>query len=126
MFAVVRAGGKQYIAVPGEKISLDASLAPKGESVVLSEVLLVADGDNVSVGTPLVAGVTVRGTVVREGRGRKTIVYKYKAKKRYKKKRGHRQPFCEVMIESINTNSKADEQQASPLEDTPRAAVNTT
>ena len=106
MFAVIRAAGKQYIAVPGQKIKFDKTLVADGEGVVFDEVLLIADGDDVSIGTPLLEGATVKGKVVREGRDRKIIVFKYKPKKRYKKKRGHRQPFSEVMIEKIVSAKK--------------------
>jgi large subunit ribosomal protein L21 len=103
MFAVIRAAGKQYVAVPGQKIKLDKHLnAEESGRVVFGEVLLVADGDEVMIGTPLVKDTEVIGKVARQGRGRKIITMKFKPKKRYKKKIGHKQPFTEVTIESIS------------------------
>ena len=112
MFAVIKAAGKQYIAVPGQKIKFDKSFGKKGESIVFEEVLLVADGDAVSLGEPTLSGVSVKGTVVREGRARKVITLKYKPKKRYKTKRGHRQPFSEVeILEIVSGASKSKEKK---------------
>lgn len=106
MFAVIKAAGKQYVAVPGQKIKFDKSFGKKGEKVVFNDILLISNGSDVSVGTPTVTGSTVSGTVVREGRSRKVITLKYKPKKRYKTKRGHRQPYSEVLIEDISGPSK--------------------
>jgi len=106
MFAVIKASGKQYIAVLGQKIKFDSSLGKKGEKVVFDKVLLVADKDSVEIGDPVVGGSSVTGTVVREGRSRKVITLKYKPKKRYKTKRGHRQPYSEVMIDEIGGKKK--------------------
>src|SRR3989344_3639124 len=109
MFAVIKAAGKQYIAVPGAKIKFDKSFGKKGDVVVFEEVLLVSDADSVSLGEPTLPGVSVKGTVVREGRGRKVITLKYKPKKRYKTKRGHRQPFSEIEILKIVTGGEKKE-----------------
>lgn len=102
-FAVVKAGGKQYIVAPGmtfttEKLSDDHKA---GDSVVFDEVLLVDDGKTTTVGKGLVSGVKVTGTVHSVGRLPKVTVIKYKAKSRYFKKRGHRQPFTKVTVSDI-------------------------
>jgi len=106
MFAVVKEAGKQYIVVPGKTIRLDKKLGERGETVTFREVLLVADGSSVSIGTPSLPSITVSGTIVRQGRGRKIIILKYKPKKRYKKKQGHRQPYTEVRIDAIGARAK--------------------
>lgn len=100
-FAIVKTGGKQYKVAVGEKLKIE-SITPEADgSVVFKEVLLVEDGGAVKVGTPLVAGATVTAKLVRHGRDRKVIVFKYHSKARYKKKKGHRQHFTEVEITGI-------------------------
>jgi len=100
-FAIVKTGGKQYKVAVGEKLKIE-SITPEADgSVVFKEVLLVEDGGAVKVGTPLVAGATVTAKLVRQGRDRKVIVFKYHSKARYKKKKGHRQHFTEVEITGI-------------------------
>ncbi len=112
MFAVIKAAGKQYVAVLGEKIKFDKTFGQKGESVVFDKVLLIANGTDVAVGSPVVDGAQVKGTVVREGRDRKIITLKYKPKKRFKTKRGHRQPFSEVEITDIVTSAAGAQKSA--------------
>lgn len=101
MYAVVETGGKQYSALPGAFIEVEKLDAAKGDKVVLDRVLLIADGANVTVGTPVVAGATVICTVTRQGRYRKVTWFKYVPKKRIRKKGGHRQPFTQLRIEAI-------------------------
>ena len=102
MYAVVETGGKQYRAVPGEVVDVDRLPVEIGERVTLDRVLLVApDGAPAQVGTPLVAGSAVLATVVAQRRHRKVIVFHYQAKKRERKKRGHRQAYTRLRIESI-------------------------
>ena len=107
MYAVIATGGKQYRVQPGETVrveKLDANgepLAPGG-SVIFDEVLLVADGESVQVGQPRVAGAKVTGEVViANGRGEKLLIYKYRRRKGYRRKTGHRQPFTAVKIKDI-------------------------
>ncbi len=100
-YAIVEDGGKQYRAVEGGIIEVDYFPSEAGEAVDLDRVLLVADGDNVSVGTPFVAGAKVQATVVKQIKGPKIIVFKYKPKKRYRVKSGHRQKYTQLRIESI-------------------------
>lgn len=100
--AVIRTGGKQYIVTPGQKIKVEKINKKEGEEVVFDEVLLVEKSKKIEIGTPKVSGVTVTGKVVSQGKAKKVIVFKYKAKTRYKKKKGHRQPFTEIEIIKIS------------------------
>lgn len=104
MFAVIKTGGKQYVVSPEKKLKIE-KITPndKGE-IVFDEVLLIVDGDKVEIGNPIIRGAQIKAKVMGEGRARKIIILKYKPKKRYKKKMGHRQPYTEVLIESIKTS----------------------
>ena len=102
MYAVVETGGKQYRALPGQSIDVEKLPVAVGEQITLDRVLLVADGDQITVGQPLVTGATVRATVVLQDKQRKVIFFHYVPKKRQRKKRGHRQPFTRLRIESVN------------------------
>lgn len=101
-FAVIKTGGKQYKVAEGDKIRVEK--LPKVESgeAVFDDVLMYVDGSDIKIGTPKVEGVKVTAQIVREGRERKIIVFKYRAKKRYKKKAGHRQHFTEIQISKIS------------------------
>lgn len=101
MYAVVETGSKQYRATPGGFIEVEKLAAEVGEQVTLEQVLLVADGDSIIVGQPTVAGATVTATVVRQAKHRKVLNFRYAAKKRQRVRRGHRQPFTQLRIESI-------------------------
>ena len=101
MFAVVETGGKQYTATPGGFIEVEKLAGEKGEQITLDRVLLVADGENVTVGQPLIEGATVVTTVALQARRRKVLHFHYVPKKRQRKKTGHRQPFTRLRIESI-------------------------
>jgi len=100
-YAIIEDGGKQYKAVEGATIEVDRFPAEVGEQVDLERVLLVADGDQVRVGTPFVAGAKVQATVVSQFKGPKIIVFKYKPKERYRVKKGHRQLYTRLKIDSI-------------------------
>ncbi|MEX2033128.1 MAG: 50S ribosomal protein L21 [Candidatus Colwellbacteria bacterium] len=100
MFAVIETGGKQYRVSPGTKIKVE-KLAPEGEDFVFDKVLLVSDGKEVKVGKPYLEGSKVEAKVVKQGRARKIIVFRYHSKTRYRKKKGHRQPFTEVEVTKI-------------------------
>lgn len=102
-FAVIKTGGKQYIVEPGQKLRIEKIDAKDGAKVLFDEVLLVADGAKVEIGTPLVKDAKVEAEAVRQGREKKKIVFKYHSKARYRKKKGHRQPFTEVEIKKIVT-----------------------
>jgi large subunit ribosomal protein L21 len=101
MFAVIEAGGKQYKAVPGKKLKIEKLEANAGDSLNFDKVLLVADGEDVKVGTPYLNGAVVEAKVMRQGRAKKEIVFKYSSKSRYRKKKGHRQHFTEVEITRV-------------------------
>src|SRR5579863_8730777 len=104
MIAVIKTGGKQYLVSPGDKIKVEVLDAQAGKEVVFEEVLLCdkdGDGKNVKMGTPLVEGAKVTAKVMGHGKGVKLIIFKYKPKKRYKRKIGHRQTFTEVEILGI-------------------------
>jgi large subunit ribosomal protein L21 len=102
MYAVVETGGKQYRALPGQVIDVEKLPVAVGEQILLDRVLLVADGDQITVGQPLVTGATVRATVVLQDKHRKVIFFHYVPKKRQRKKRGHRQPFTRLRIEAVD------------------------
>ena len=100
-FAVIQTGGKQYRVAPGQKLRVEKLEAAEGSAVHFDQVLLVADGDNVEIGTPTLKGAKVDAKVIRQGKEKTKIVFKYHSKSRYRKKRGHRQPFTEVEITKI-------------------------
>ncbi|OIO47941.1 MAG: 50S ribosomal protein L21 [Parcubacteria group bacterium CG1_02_40_82] len=100
-FAVIKTGGKQYKVAPGQKIKIEKLDAPEGKSVVFNEVLLVDDDKKVEIGQPVLKDAKVEGKVLKQDRADKVIILKYKAKKRYQVKRGHRQPFSLVEITKI-------------------------
>ena len=101
MYAIIATGGKQYKVSEGDIITIETLGTAAGEKVTFDQVLAVS-GDEIKVGDPVVAGATVEASVVKEGRGKKVIVYKYKRKTGYHKKNGHRQAFTQVKIEKIN------------------------
>lgn len=101
MYAVVKTGGKQYRVAPGEKLKVEQIPADIGSEVVLDQVLMLADGDKVTVGNPLVPGASVRATVLAHGRHPKVKIFKLRRRKHYQKHQGHRQNYTELKIESI-------------------------
>lgn len=101
VYAVLRQGNHQYRVQPGDVIQIEKIDAEKGTEVELEDVLLVNDGSSVEYGTPRVEGASVKARVVRNGRGRKIVVFKFKRRKGYHKKQGHRQSFTEVRITDI-------------------------
>ena len=102
MFAVFESGGKQHRVVQGEVVRLERLAGEPGERVVFDRVLMVADGDEIAVGTPLLAGGQVAGTVVGQGRGKKINVIKFKRRKNYLRRKGHRQAYTDVKITAIS------------------------
>ncbi len=103
MYAVVRTGGRQYRVEPGAEVDVERLAIEVGQPVELDEVLLVADGDSTTVGTPLVAGAKVKATVVNQYRDRKILVWKYRPKQRYRRRKGHRQYYTRLRIDEIVT-----------------------
>lgn len=102
-FAVIRTGGKQHRVEPGQTIEVEKLPVAEGDTVELTEVLLVSDGNGLQYGRPLVDGAKVVGRVVKHDRAKKIIVFKYKPKTRYRKKTGHRQAVTRVAITDIVT-----------------------
>jgi len=101
MYAVIKTGGKQHKVTPGEQLKIESLNAEVGAQVSFDEVLLIADGDNLIVGAPLVAGGKVNAEVVANGRGDKIRIIKHRRRKHYHKEQGHRQNFTEVKILGI-------------------------
>ncbi len=99
--AVIKTGGKQYIVSPGDKIKIEKLEVKEGKETTFSEVLLLEKGRKIEIGTPFIKGAKVTGKVLSHGKRKKVIIFKYKSKKRYKKKKGHRQSFTEVEITKI-------------------------
>ena len=101
MYAVIKTGGKQYKVSPGEKLKVEQLPTAVGAEVVLDQVLLVGEGESIRLGQPMVAGATVRATVVSHGRGDKVTIFKMRRRKHYQKHQGHRQNYTELKIDSI-------------------------
>lgn len=101
MYAVVKTGGKQYRVSAGEKLKVEQIPADVGGEIALDQVLLVADGEAVMLGTPLVAGATVKAKVIGHGRGDKVRIFKMRRRKHYRKSQGHRQNYTEIEILGI-------------------------
>ena len=101
MYAIIETGGKQYKVQEGDVIKVELLHAEAGETVVIDKVLMVSKDGNVTVGAPFVAGAKVSLTVEENGKGKKVVVYKYKAKKNSRRKKGHRQPFTKVTVAKI-------------------------
>ena len=101
MYAVIKTGGKQYRVAAGEKLKIDQLQAEIGAAIVLDKVLLVADGDNLKMGRPLVTGASVQAKVLAQGRHDKVRIFKMRRRKHYQKHQGHRQNFTEIEITGI-------------------------
>jgi large subunit ribosomal protein L21 len=101
MYAIIKTGGKQYKVAPGDVIRIEKLSAAEGESVTFDQVLMLADGDKLQVGTPLLPGQTVGASVLRHGRGDKIEVIKFRRRKHYRKQTGHRQDYTEVSITNV-------------------------
>ena len=102
MYAIIKTGGKQYQVNVGDVVFVEKLDVNEGDTVTLDKVLAVSDGADLKVGTPYVDGATVTATAVKNGKDKKIIVYKYKPKKGYHKKQGHRQPYTKLEIQKIN------------------------
>jgi large subunit ribosomal protein L21 len=101
MYAVVATGGKQYKVEDGDVLRCEKIAGEVGAPVAFDNILLFSDGENVKIGQPGVDGVTVHGQIVAQGKSKKIVVFKYKRRKRYRRKLGHRQPFTAVRIDRI-------------------------
>ncbi len=107
MFAVIKSGGRQYKVSVGERLEVNRLPIEPGEQVTFDEVLLISDADTTMVGTPLVENAFVLATADAQARGKKVIVFKYKPKKRYRHRRGHRQELTLLTIDDIVANGKS-------------------
>ena len=101
VYAIIESGGRQYRAEEGHSFSTEKLPYEVGEQIELSNVLLLADEDNIQVGQPTVSGASVKATVIEQYRGKKIFVWKYKAKKRYRRRQGHRQSYTRLRIDEI-------------------------
>ena len=101
MYAVVATGGKQYRVEEGETIRIEKLTGQVGDQVAFDQVLMIGDGENVRIGQPVVEGATVKASIVEQGKNKKILVFKYKRRKRYRRKQGHRQQFTAVKVNAI-------------------------
>ena len=102
MHAIIETGGKQFKVTEGDTLFIEKLPVESGETVTFDKVLAVIDGDKITVGTPVVEGAKVDASVVKNGKGKKVIVFKYTPKKGYSRKQGHRQPYTKVTIGKIS------------------------
>ena len=101
MYAVVNTGGKQYKVQKGETLRIEKIPGEVGSSVTFDKVLMVADGENIRVGQPVLENVAVLAKIVEQDKAKKILIFKYKRRKRYRRKNGHRQPFTAIRIDGI-------------------------
>jgi len=102
MYAVIKTGGKQYKVSAGGKLKVESLPVDVGGEVEIKDVLMVADGDSIKVGTPMVEGASVKATVLAHGRGEKIMIFKMRRRKHYRKTQGHRQNYTEIRIDGIS------------------------
>lgn len=101
MYAVIKTGGKQYRVCPGQKLKIEQIPAEVGAEITLDEVLMLGEGENVKIGTPLVDGAKVQCTVIAQGRHPKLKIFKMRRRKHYQKHQGHRQNYTEIEVKNI-------------------------
>jgi large subunit ribosomal protein L21 len=124
MYAVVNTGGKQYKVQQGEILRVEKIPGDIGSPVTFDRVLMFSDGENVSIGQPVLENVAVKGHIVEQGKAKKIIVFKYKRRKRYRRKKGHRQEFTAVQIDNIKAQA-AEVREASESMDKPETEAKT-
>ena len=123
MYAIIETGGKQYKVQNGDQIKVEKLDAEIGSTVVFDKVLAAGEGSDIKVGTPYLDGLTVEADVVESGKGDKVIIFKYKAKKDYRKKQGHRQPYTLVEITSVAGVKAEPKKVEEPAEEAVEEAV---
>ena len=111
MYAVIDACGRQYKVAEGDLVFVEKLEAKEGDKVTFDQVLLVSDNGKAKVGNPTIKGAKVEATVVKQGKAKKIVVFKYKAKKNERKKQGHRQPYTQVKIEKISSKASAKSEE---------------
>lgn len=116
MYAIIETGGKQYKVQAGDQIRVEKLNVEDGGAVVFDKVLAAGEGADIKIGAPYLEGITVEGTAVESGKGDKVIIFKYKAKKDYRKKQGHRQPYTLVEITSVAGEKAAPVAEEAPAE----------
>ena len=116
MYAIIESCGRQYKVTEGDVVFFEKLEAEEGKKITFDNVVLVSDDKKVEVGAPYVKGVKVEGKVVSHGKGKKILVYKYKAKKNYRRTQGHRQPYTKVEITGIKTAAKKTAAKAEKTE----------
>ncbi len=102
MYAVIKTGGKQYRVIQGETLKIEIIPGDVGSAIVLDKVLMVGNGDTVSIGKPMLTGATVTATIISIGRGKKVTIFKMRRRKHYQKHQGHRQSYTEIRIDGIS------------------------
>ena len=118
MYAIIESCGRQYKVTQGDVVFFEKLDAEEGKKVTFDHVVLVSDDKKIEVGAPYVKGVKVEGKVVSHGKGKKILVYKYKAKKNYRRTQGHRQPYTKVEITAIKTASEKTETSKEEVKET--------
>lgn len=116
MYAIIETCGKQYKVSEGDVVFFEKLDAEEGKKVKFDKIILISDNGKVEVGTPYVKGATVEGKVIENGKAKKIIVFKYKAKKNYRRKQGHRQPFSKVEITSVKVAKEKSDTQTKVAE----------
>jgi large subunit ribosomal protein L21 len=112
MYAVVNSGGKQYKVREGEILRVEKLPGEVGSPVTFDRILMVANEEKVNIGQPVLEGVAVKGHIVEQGKAKKILVFKYKRRKRYRRKKGHRQDFTAVRIDTIETKGSQGREQS--------------
>ena len=125
MYAIIESCGKQYKVAEGDVVLFEKLDAEEGKKVTFDKVILVSEEGKVQVGTPYVKGIKVEGKVISHGKGKKIIVFKMKAKKNYRRKQGHRQPYTKVEITSIKTATADKKETAAKAEEKVKTAAAT-
>ena len=126
MYAVIEACGKQYKVTKGDVVFFEKLDVEEGKKVTFDKVVLVSDEGKVEVGAPYVKGIKVEGKVVAHGKGKKIIVFKYKPKKNYRRKQGHRQPYTKVEITAIKLPTAAKEEKVAEEKPAAKTTAKTT